>query len=1039
MYKPVPRELDFPTMERHILRFWDKTAAFETLRAQLADSDKRFSFIDGPITANNPMGVHHAWGRMYKDLFQRYKAMTGHDQRWQNGFDCQGLWVEVEVEKELGFTSKRDIETYGIADFVQHCKDRVLKFARVQSEQSIRLGYWMDWDNSYFTMSDENNYTIWQMLKTCHERGWLYRGHDVMPWCPRCGTGISQHEIDTEGYKDVTHTSLYVKLPLVDHPKESFLVWTTTPWTLSSNVAAAVHPDLVYARVRKDGETVILAEPLVQKVLGDGWEVVRLERGEELVGLRYRGPFDDLPAQKGVEHRVIPWTDVSQEEGTGIVHIAPGCGEEDHQLGVEFDLPSIAPLDENGVYGEGFDWLSGQYVSDVAKPIADDLHQKGVLFRAQAYTHRYPHCWRCGTELVFRLVDEWYISMDELRTQMMDVTRQIRWIPDFGMERELDWLRNMHDWMISKKRYWGLALPIWVCEACGEFDVVGGEDELQARATRGWESFKGHSPHRPWVDDVKIACKKCGGTASRIPEVGNPWLDAGIVAYSTLGYRKDRASWEKWFPADFITESFPGQYRNWFYAMLVMSTVLEKRPPFQTVLGFGTLRDEKGQPMHKSLGNSIDFNDAAETAGADVLRWIFAQTNPEHNLNFGWTLANDTKRRLLTLWNSYNFFVTYARLEDWRPGSAAPPVEARPEMDRWLMARVQWLVQHVRAGLDEYDAMAASKSIESFFDDLSNWYIRRTRDRFWAPGGTADPAALATLHDALVTLVKLLAPFMPFLAEEMYQNLVRSVEPDAPLSVHHCAFPEVDASLVDAKLVDQMEWVRLVASLGNAARKQVGIAVRRPLPAVKVAAGSKVPKLPKSLVMVIADELNVKDVQFGQDLHEAVRQRVETNPKLLGPKYGAEYPKIKQALQAGSFTVDEQGRVQVEGRTLEPEEASVALEPAEGYAAAVDRGVLVVLDTTQTPELVAEGQAREMVRLIQNARKAAEFDVADRIEVWYESPSELRESIERNASWIRRETLARRLTAGIDGADGFRKEDEIDGMAVAVVVRKVGE
>src|SRR6266542_860856 len=549
MYQPVPDKPDFPTIERRVLDLWEETGAFDLLRAQLAHSEKRFSFVDGPITANNPMGVHHAWGRTYKDLYQRYKAMTGHNQRWQNGFDCQGLWVEVEVERELGFKSKRDIESYGIDEFVLRCKERVLKFARVITEQSIRLGQWMDWSDSYYTMSDENNYTIWRMLKACHERGWIYRGHDVMPWCPRCSVGISQMEIDTEGYQDTTHTSAYVKFPLLDAQHESLLVWTTTPWTLTSNVAAAVHPELTYARVTKNGETLILAEPLAHK-LGDGWQVLQHMRGVELLDRPYRGPFDELPAQQGVAHRAIPWDDVSQDEGTGIVHIAPGCGEEDFLLGKEFKLAVIAPVDELGVYVDGFDWLTGQSVQDVAKPIVENLRDKGVLFRAEPYKHRYPHCWRCRTELVFRLVDKWYIGVDGLREMLMGVTRQIHWIPDFGLERELDWLRNMHDWMISKKRYWGLALPIWECKACSHFEVIGGPEELRQRAIAGWETFEGHTPHRPYVDAVVIACSNCGQPSHRIRDVGNPWLDAGIVGLSTLRYGTDPAYWRKWYPAD---------------------------------------------------------------------------------------------------------------------------------------------------------------------------------------------------------------------------------------------------------------------------------------------------------------------------------------------------------------------------------------------------------------------------------------------------------------------------------------------------------
>jgi isoleucyl-tRNA synthetase len=1037
MYQPVPDKPDFPSLERRILDFWEQTAAFDTLRQSLATSDKRFSFIDGPITANNPMGVHHAWGRTYKDLYQRYKAMNGFNQRWQNGFDCQGLWVEVEVEKELGFSTKHDIEEYGIAEFVQRCKDRVLKFARVISEQSIRLGQWMDWGDSYFTMSDENNFTIWRVIKACHERGWLYRGHDVMPWCPRCGTGISHMEIETEGYTDVTHTSLYVRLPLLDRSNESLLVWTTTPWTLTSNVAAAVNPEFTYARASKDGQSVWLAEALVKSVLGDGWQVEQHLRGANMLEWRYAGPFDELPAARGTDHRVIPWTDVSQDEGTGIVHIAPGCGEEDFHLGQEYRLRVIAPLDENGIYVDGFDWLTGQYVSDVAKPIADNLRQKGVLFRAQQYTHRYPHCWRCGTELVFRLVDEWYIRMDDLRHMVMDVSRQIRWIPDFGLERELDWLRNMRDWMISKKRYWGLALPIWFCDECDRFEVVGGIEELRERAVAGMERLEGHSPHRPWIDAVKLPCSQCGKTISRIPDVGNPWLDAGIVPFSTMHYRTDPQEWQRWFPGDFITESFPGQYRNWFYSLLVMSTVLENKPPFQTVLGHGTVRGEDGRPMHKSLGNAIDFLQAADTAGADVMRWIFCLQNPAANVNFGFRVADETKRRLRKLWDSYRFFTLYASAEEWTPSSAAPPVAGRSELDRWLLSQLNTLVQTVRDALDDYDAMVASRAVEDFFDSLSNWYIRLSRQRFWAPGGKADPAAMATLHDALVTVTRLLAPFLPFLAEDIYQNLVRSVEPSAPVSVHHTAYPQVDASLRDAELERVMDYTRLVASLGNAARKGASLRGQQPLAAVRVSGGSTFSDLPEWASTLIRDELNVKRVEYAQELREAVHQRAEGNPKLLGPKYGRDYTRIRAALQSGQFSARDDGRVNVEGFVLEPEEVTLSLEPAAGFAAAADRGVLVVLDTSLSPELLTEGRARAAVRLIQDARKQAGFEVSDRISVRYSAADGAAEAFLQHAAYISRETLATQLEPGLEMGDGWHiNEDQIDGQPVKVAVKR---
>jgi len=650
MFRPVPTRPDLVAMEHETLAFWRERRTFAQLQAQNADGP-RWSFLDGPITANNPMGVHHAWGRTYKDLYQRFHAMLGEAQRWQNGFDCQGLWVEVNVERDLGFTSKRDIEAYGIAEFVSLCKQRVLTYAARQTEQSIRLGYWTDWNDpdelrrlrdllaadpsqpvtvqgpggpitdtvemivgrlgmpelggSYFTFSNENNDLIWGFLAECHRRGWIYKGHDTMPWCARCGTGISQHEM-TEGYQDRDDPGLTLRLPLLDRPGESLLVWTTTPWTLTSNVAAAVGPRLRYVRVRQGDAVYWLGKGTLKSVFDEHVEVLEERPGSELVGWRYAGPFDDLPAvdaafAKGTRdepdrpyvHRVVAWDEVGEEEGTGVVHIAPGCGAEDYALGKTLGLPIIAPLDESGIFLDGFGSLSGRDVRDVSEPIVDHLRREGRFQKLETYRHRYPHCWRCGTPLVFRLVDEWYISMGEvydqpretltraqversLRYQIMEVVDQIRWIPAFGYERELDWLLNMHDWMISKKRYWGLALPIWVCSDCGTFDVLGGRDELRERTVEGWERFEGHTPHRPHVDEVVIDCRSCGGRARRILDVGNPWLDAGIVPFSTLHYREDPDYWARWFPADFITESFPGQFRNWFYAMLAMSTVLRR-------------------------------------------------------------------------------------------------------------------------------------------------------------------------------------------------------------------------------------------------------------------------------------------------------------------------------------------------------------------------------------------------------------------------------------------------------------------------------
>ncbi|HEY5629821.1 MAG TPA: class I tRNA ligase family protein, partial [Candidatus Limnocylindrales bacterium] len=766
-------------------------------------------------------------------------------------FDCQGLWVEVNVEKALGFTSKRDIEAFGIAEFVRLCKQRVLTYAARQTEQSVRLGYWMDWNDpaellrlrdlmdqdpsqlatiqgvdgpvtdtvemlvgrlgmpevggSYFTFSNENNDLIWGFLAECHRRGWVYRGHDTMPWCPRCGTGLSQMEMN-EGYADREDPGLTVSLPLVDRPGESLLVWTTTPWTLAANVAAAVGADLRYVKVRQGEQVFWLGKGTLKQALRGPFELLDEVAGTDLEGWRYTGPYDGLPAvqdafaEGGYEHRVVLWGEVGEDEGTGIVHIAPGCGAEDYQLGKALGLPVLGPIDEDGRYYAGFGWLSGKDAPEVAEDVVSDLEQRGFFYHLEPYAHRYPHCWRCGTPLLFRLVDEWYISMGpvydqprealtkeqvdaSLRYQIMEVVDQIRWLPGFGYDRELDWLLNMRDWMISKKRYYGLALPIYDCRACGTFDVVGGREELRSRAVEGWDEFEGHTPHRPYVDAVKIACPSCGEPVARIADVGNPWLNAGIVPFSTMHFREDPEFWAKWFPADFVSESFPGQFRNWFYAMLAMSTVLRRERPFKTIFGYATLFGEDGRPMHKSWGNSIEFDEAAERMGVDVMRWMYASARPDDNILFGWHAADEARRGLLVLWNVYAFFVTYARLAGWTPADGAPDVANRPPLDRWILSRAAGTAAAVEARLRDYDAEAATRVLDAFIDDLSTWYLRLSRRRMSRSSGPDRNAAFATLHTAIVALARTAAPILPFLSDAIYRNLVAGVDSAAPDSV----------------------------------------------------------------------------------------------------------------------------------------------------------------------------------------------------------------------------------------------------------------
>jgi isoleucyl-tRNA synthetase len=1120
-FDKVATEVDFPALERAILDFWQQTQAFELLRKKNHGKPK-WSFLDGPITANNPMGVHHAWGRTYKDAYNRYFAMTGRELRYQNGFDCQGLWVEVEVEKELGLGSKQDIENLlsdnrfaSIDQFVTLCKERVNKFARIQTEQSMRLGYWMDWDRdedwlkppderrSYYTMSEENNYTIWSFLKKCHERGLIYRAYDSMPWCPRCAVGISQMEMH-EGYQRVAHRAVFVRFPLRGRPDENLLVWTTTPWTLTSNVAVAVNPNLTYLRVRHRNAVYYLAKGTftaqrledefrrkewiegvpklksVEQIFKEkgGYEILGELSGAQMLGWPYDGPFDEFaaqghpggypaeiadiaikqkwgPAKPAREiHRVVSWDAVSEAEGTGIVHIAPGCGKEDFALGKEETLVPIAPLDETGIFLHGFGELEGQSAVDPAATdwILANLQQKGLLVAVEQYPHNYPHCWRCKTELLFRLVDEWFIDM-RWRDAIMEICHDARWIPDFGLQRELDWLRNMGDWMISKKRYWGLALPIWVCEGCGAFDVVGSREELKSRAVTGWEQFEGHSPHRPWVDLVRISCDRCGGRASRIPDVGNPWLDAGIVPYSTLGYNRDRKYWEKWFPADFITESFPGQFRNWFYALLAMSALMERRSPFKVLLGHGIVRDEKGEEMHKSKGNAIPFEEAAEKMGADVMRWMFCRNNPANNINFGYGPADDIRNRFVfKLWNTYAFFCNYARLDGFDTENPALPIDERPDIDRWILSDLQLLVRTARHEFEDYNVMSFCLAAEDFVaEKLSNWYVRRNRRRFWKSEKSNDKlAAYETLYTVLTTLVRLFAPIMPFLSEVMYQNLEQSKNQDTgrSLSVHLCDFPQVGELLIDAELSADMAALLRLVSLGSAARNSVKIKVRQPLAEIKIRpATDQEHRAVLRFADQIAEELNVKKVSIHDPAQgPLLHYEIKANLRTLGPKLGEQMREVQQALalldpmsvveklqSAGSFELlCPQGNV-----VLDKADILIDVKAPEGWAGLADRGTQIMLDARITERLACEGIAREIVRHVQELRKKSGLEMEDRIRLYLQTESsKMREAIETHGSYICGETLAVELTnQPIDG-DAHQAIIKLQGQTLTVELNK---
>jgi isoleucyl-tRNA synthetase len=1005
VFDPLPPVPDSNALELEVLERWEREGTFEQLRERNRGG-RWWSFVDGPVTANKSLAVHTAWGRTLKDVFQRYKAMQGFDQRYQNGFDCQGLWIEVGVERQLGLNSKREIEEFGLEEFARRCRDVVVRSSEELTRGSKRLGQWMDWGNDYFTFSDTNIEYIWRFLKLVNERGWLYVGHRSTEWCPRCGTSLSQHELSQSGvYQERSDPSLYVRFPLLDedHRGQSIVVWTTTPWTLPANVAAAVHPGAEYG-LRENGEWVAVDRYRDERF-------VRRVSGANLVGLRYRGPFDDLGPGGSVDHMVVPWEEVSLEEGTGVVHVATGCGGEDFELGRELGLPVLTPVDEAGRFYDDYGWLHGMSTVEAADQIVGRLGETGFLVDSGVYEHRYPHCWRCDTPLIWRISDDWFIAVDGVREQLLVANGTVTWVPEYMGRRMDDWLRNMGDWNISRRRYYGLPLPFYPC-SCGHINVIGSKDELRERALEGYEQLQ--ELRRPWIDRVPISCEECGARVERIVEVGDVWLDAGIVPFSTLGWGNaqwieegyatgaarglttadlpDHAYWEQWFPADWVSE-MREQIRLWFYSQLFMSVVLVGRSPFKRVLGYEKMLDERGREMHGSWGNMIDAEDAFLRMGADVMRWQYCAQPPDRDLLFGFGPAHEIKRKLLTLWNSIGFLVQYANLTDWRPTLSdleeGPPAEHA--LDRWLVARTGEFVREAEQAYEETLTVDVIRAFEAYLDDLSNWYIRRSRARFWRD----DASAFRVLWYALVQSLRAISPVMPFLADHVWRNLVRGRES----SVFLAGWPDVEEP--DRDLLAEIADVRRVVELGRQARATSGLKLRQPLRSMVVAGSG----LAIAHADEIADELRVKEVVFGDV--EASQLRVKPNLPVLGPKLGRALPEVRAALAEGRFEELDGGRFQVDGHVLEPEEVLVERVGLEGWAVAVEDGVTVALDTRLDDELRLEARLYDLIRAVQLLRKESGLEITDRIHLWIAD-----EDLLQFADRIAQETLAVSVETG---------------------------
>ncbi|HEX6933025.1 MAG TPA: isoleucine--tRNA ligase [Streptosporangiaceae bacterium] len=985
MFPVLTDKPDADALERAILDFWDRQDIFAKVRARNAGG-QTFSFIDGPVTANKALGVHTAWGRTLKDAFQRYKAMRGFDQRYQNGFDCQGLWIEVGVEKQLGLNSKHEIEEYGLEAFAAKCREVVEWSAAELIAGSVRLGQWMDWGKDYYTFSDTNIEYIWKFLRVVHDRGWLYVGHRPTEWCPRCGTSISAHEL-VGNYVERADPSLYVRFPLLDRPSEALVIWTTTPWTLPANVTAAVRPDAEYGRTA-GGDWMA-----VQR--GGDEEFTEVLPGSALVGWRYSGPFDYLAPGASVEHRVVGWDEVSLDEGTGVVHIAPGCGSEDFDLGKAHDLPVLMPVDESGRFYPEYGWLAGLSTAEVADKVVNDLQQRSLLVKAGHITHRYPECWRCHTPLIFRVSDDWFISVAEVREPMRAANRTVEWTPAYMGSRMDDWLVNMSDWNISRRRYYGLPLPFYPCP-CGHLNVIGSRPELAERAVDPATVDGLKELRRPWIDAVTIRCKECGKEVRRISEVGDVWLDAGIVPFSTLGWENekyteegyatgaakglttadlpDEAYWEKWFPADWVSE-MREQIRLWFYSQLFMSVTLTGRAPYRKVLGYEKMLDERGREMHGSWGNAISADEAFARMGADVMRWQYSAQPPNQNLLFGFGPGKEIQRKLLTLWNSVSFLAQYANTSDFTPDladldatpSAGDPWPGMQPLDRWLLARTARLVADATRGYEQYLTVNVLRAFESYLDDLSNWYIRRSRRRFW----NSDEAALRTLWTGLVQSIRVLAPITPFLAEHMWQALVVAGCQDAPESIFLAGWPE--AGDIDDELVAGVAAVRKVVDLGRRARANARLKVRQPLRTLVVEGADGI----DGHLDEIADELRVKHVSL--ERIETTGLRVKPNFRAVAPRLGASMPLVKNALDAGDFRELDGGRFEVLGFVLEPDEVFVERLEKAGWAVVAEDGVTVALDTTLDDELLREGRVYELIHQVNTMRKDAGLGLSDRI------------------------------------------------------------
>ena len=1039
MYKKVPTTLNFVEREKETLKFWKDNRIFEK-SVQLRKGAPAYTFFDGPPTANGKPHIGHVLTRAMKDIIPRYKTMRGYDVLRKAGWDTHGLPVELEVEKELGLDGKEQIEQYGVIPFIQKCKESVWKYKGEWEVMSDRMGFWADMDNPYITYDNDYIESEWWALKTIYEKGLLYKGHKIVPYCPRCGTALSSHEV-AQGYKEVKETSATVRFRVPDEENTYFLAWTTTPWTLPSNVSLCVNPDVTYAYVRVDGrETLIMAKDLIETVLeGHETEIVKEVLGKELEYKHYEPLFECTRKAAGGKDAFYVMVDdyVTTTDGTGIVHNAPAFGEDDYRVCRRYDLPFVQMVDSKGEMCGGTPW-DGVFVKKADPMVLRDLEERGLLFAAPKFEHSYPFCWRCDTPLIYYARSSWFIAMTKVKDRLIDYNRRINWIPETIKEGRMgNFLENVIDWGISRERYWGTPLPVWVCDKCGKIHVVGSRKEL-SELTGCDENVE---LHKPYVDPLTWKCE-CGGTMRREPVVIDCWFDSGSMPFAQWHYPfENKDMFQRRYPANFISEAID-QTRGWFYTLSAIAACLFDSPAFLNCIVLGHVQDKEGRKMSKHIGNVVDPWVLLDNQGADAVRWYFYTSSmPWLPNRFSAEAVSESQRKYMgTFWNTYAFYILYADIDNFDPTRHKLVRDNLTPMDRWILSRLNTLIGHVEAYLDDLKMTEAGREMQDFMDDLSNWYVRRCRERYWGKDMTADKeAAYMTLYTVLKTMALISAPFTPFMSETMYQNMVRTVDKSAPESIHLCDWPHKDESFIDPELEANMAAVLDIVVLGRSARNAANIKNRQPVASMYVQGKA----LPDMYVSIIADELNVKEVRFVDDASSFISYRVKPQLKTLGPRYGKLLPKINQYLAGegvGNAVVAAHNRGEsynfdIDGTeiSLAAEDVLVSTEENAGFVTVTEHDLSVVLDTNLTPELIEEGFVREIVSKVQTMRKEAGFEVTDHIVLSHHGNSLIESIFAKHGAEIAADTLADSIKLG---SAGYVKDWEINGESVTLGVEK---